>query len=760
MLADACWISGPAFEYGQDDAGYYQDHPNHVVGCTFSVSTADVRQGQWQLAIAVLGYGHVRLNGTSVEGADLIGYWTRFDRCVYYDVLDVSPYLVEGENTIEIELGNGFYNPAPMTLFGKYNLRDRLVEVGTPAVLCALTCGDALVVRSDETWWANEGRRVFNNVYLGETYDARRETEPVELAVSQNERNLERSPIEPCRRFERIEPVSIERRGGEIVLDFGEVVEGMADIEVSCRASADIVLRYAEDMRDGALCFDTNAAGYIGCETPRGVCPGGPGAPRMAIEQDTLRCPAGVTRFTNRFSYHSFRYVSIVGLGDGDDITVAVAPLHTPMAVLGAFTCDDDWMNELLSVAVRTKLNNVHGVFEDCARERFGYGGDMLVLVVSNAYLFDIAGMLDKTLADFERDQTERGGIPETAPFMGIGSNGPAYGEGPLLWQVAYPYLALVAERFCGRHDLLERAWPSIESLGAYLLSFDPAELSEHCLGDHGSILTPMGGFKQGTPDKLFVGWCTIVWGLRLVRECAERMDCPTTPYDRPIEELVMRIRSELRHDDGSYGEGTQTSWAFAAVAGLDDPAVLADRLASAMEGQDHTLSTGIFGAAIAFDLLNRYGYDEELESWLCREGDPSLRAMLADGNGALRESFSDSFASADHAMFSSYAQWFFQGLGGIRVDDDAVGCDRMTVRPYFSRRINRCSCTYATPFGTVRSEWGRDEDGVVTFACEVPESVQVNIELPSAVETSTSRDAGHLVVRARFESAHEARED
>ena len=51
---------------------------------------------------------------------------------------------------------------------------------------------------------------------------------------------------------------------------------------------------------------------------------------------------------------------------------------------------------------------------------------------------------------------------------------------------------------------------------------------------------------------------------------------------------------------------------------------------------------------------------------------------MLAGGNGALAEQFTEHLSSYDHAMFTSYAQWFMRALGGIRVADDAVAANRV----------------------------------------------------------------------------------
>ena len=155
MLGSACWISGPAFAYGADDAGYYaiddEALRTQVVSTTFELAADEVAGATFELAVAVLGLARVTINGQALP-VELLGHWTRFDKLVYTDTFAVGELLHAGTNRIAIELGNGFYNPAPLTLFGKYNLRERLAEVGTPAVAAALVQNGKRILATDETW--------------------------------------------------------------------------------------------------------------------------------------------------------------------------------------------------------------------------------------------------------------------------------------------------------------------------------------------------------------------------------------------------------------------------------------------------------------------------------------------------------------------------------------------------------------------------------------------------------------------------------
>ena len=162
-----CWIKGPDRDYGQDDSLYYQDQRNTVVLKQFSIRD----RKQTYLYIATLGYSIIYINGQRITEDELNLVWTQFQKCVYYDVYDVTQFLRIGQNEICIELGNGMYNPSPLKLFGKYNLRERLKEIGEPRVICDFIQDENVILSSDESWQMKEGHFLFNNLYLGERVD-------------------------------------------------------------------------------------------------------------------------------------------------------------------------------------------------------------------------------------------------------------------------------------------------------------------------------------------------------------------------------------------------------------------------------------------------------------------------------------------------------------------------------------------------------------------------------------------------------------
>ncbi len=55
--------------------------------------------------------------------------------------------------------------------------------------------------------------------------------------------------------------------------------------------------------------------------------------------------------------------------------------LHTEVKSLVTLETSDPFLDQLWAVGQATRLNNIHSYFEDCTRERFGYGGDIVALL-------------------------------------------------------------------------------------------------------------------------------------------------------------------------------------------------------------------------------------------------------------------------------------------------------------------------------------------------------------------------------------------
>lgn len=720
-----CWIKGTDRDYGEDDSLYYQDHRNTIVLKKFYLDTLDTAY----LYIATLGYSIIYINHQRVGQDELNLVWTQFQKCVYYDVYDVTQYLQLGENIIEIELGNGMYNPAPLKLFGKYNLRERLKEIGEPRVLCDLIQNQNVILSSDESWMMKEGQFLFNNLYLGEKVDLRPYESMLQpVCVDTRQRNMQYNQIPPVRRKETVSPKEyIETKEG-LVVDFGEMISGFIQIKFQAHENDHILIQYSENFKDKKMDYHTCLAGSVGERIQDFTISGGLGAPTMGIQKDEIITCDAENHYTNTFTYHSFRYVLIQGLQKDAIESISAIYVHTDLKQIGTVTSDNETLNQLYEAATRTKLNNVHSVFEDCARERLGYGGDMVALATSNLYMFDLEEFYKKIIKDFRFEQTENGGVPETAPYMGIQSNGTGPGEGPLLWQLVYPYLTYKHYQYYGDKSLLEEEYPYLYKQMQYLLNYDLDKLVQCCLGDHGSMLIA-GQFRKPTPDKLFLGYCTVLLFLKYNILIGQIIDQDISSYQQRYDELKLKIIHQFQNDDGTFGEGTQTGYAFAIALQLASPELLCQKFVQKIVSDQGIFNSGIFGMALTYEVLNQYGYNEVIEKWLLQKSDIGYLAMLKSGNKALAELFIGEELSLNHAMFASYQQWYYQGLAGIRIEENAVGFDNVKFKPYFSKLVNHCECHVQTIQGMITSTWQR-KDKEIIWTLSIPQNVHYQIVL------------------------------
>ena len=737
------WIQGINYDYGNEDELYYHNHPNTILYKSFNLDHIGKEN---IFCMAVLGYYVLYINGKRVSNDELNNDWTDYSKCVYFDEYDITHYLCVGKNEIEIELGNGMYNPSPLRLFGKYNLRQRLNEIGEPKAICELQVDEKIYLVSDSSWSYKQGCYLFNNLYLGETVDFTKQSDQLfPVVVSNGEYHFEKSFIPKVKKFQSVKPVDIKEYKEGLLIDFVTMISGFISLNINTFKNQEITLEYSEDFRNGELFFDTVLAGSVGEKINNFLIPGGPGAPEKAIQTDVVKCVEGTTHFTNRFTYHSFRYVYMRGCNLIQINSIEAVYVHTELKQIGKVDCNHTFYKELYDAALKTKLNNVHSVFEDCARERLGYGGDIVALAMSNLYTFDLQNMYRKVIRDFRFEQTENGGIPETAPYMGIQTNGTADREGPLLWQLVYPYLVNKHYQFYGDKELLKEELPYLKKHMDYILSLDLEYVVERCLGDHGSILIA-GQFRKATPDKLFLGYCTILLLLKNNIQILKYLGQDSDYYKSKYDCIFDLVSQKFIHDDGTVGDGTQSGYAFALYLGLGNQQKLLEKFVSKIEEDNYIFNSGIFGMSLSYEVLSKNGRSDIIEKWLLNKNKYTFYEMLENGNGVLSELFIGDHFSMNHAMFSSYQVFFYEGLAGVYINEDAVGFDKITLKPYFSHEMNQYSCSIDTIHGKIRSMWNLLNDEYV-WNISVPENIHYTLDLKNLCVKELTEERGQVKV-------------
>jgi len=726
-----------------DDAKLFEDHPAPLFRKEFAVGKPVRRARAY---VSGLGYYELRLNGERVGDHVLDPGWTAYRKRVLYATYDVTAMLRPGPNAVGAILGNGWYNPLPLRMWGRINPREHLT-IGRPRLILQLHIeyadGSTQSVVTDESWKVGDGPIVRNSIYLGEVYDARREqagwdrpgfddgrwlpavraTEPV------GELRAQSAP--PIRVKQTIRPASItEPQPGTYIFDMGRNFAGWVTLRVQGKAGTAVRLRYGELLHtDGTLNVMTSVCGQI-----KRPDMGGPGAPPVAYQSDTYILKGeGVETYTPRFTFHGFRYVEVTGLPDKPSPdTVEGHCLHSDVGDAGTFACSNEMFNRIQEMVRRTLLSNLFGVQSDCPhRERFGYGGDIVASGEMAMLNFDMARFYAKAVQDLADDQRPNGGITETAPFVGIADEGLGEGAGPVGWGTAFPWLQWQLYQYYGDKRILADHYEATKRWMHLLESKATDYILDNGISDHESLV-PKPRALTGTAF-FYHNACLASQIARALGRAADA--------DR-YAALSGSIRNAfnrkfLKPGTGVYDAGTQACQAFALFFDLvpaDRRRVASDVLVNdVMQQHDGHLTTGIFGTKYMLAALSDAGRADVAYTIVNQKTFPGWGHMLDAGATTLWEhwEFSDNTYSHNHPMFGSVSEWFFKSLAGIRPDPAAVGFDRIIIRPQVVPGLTWVKATYNSVRGRIASEW-RIEGDRLKLDVTIPPNTTATVYVPT----------------------------
>ena len=138
--------------------------------------------------IVGLGYYQLFIDGERIGNAQLDPGWTTYSKTVLYAVHDVTRQLANaGNHVVGVELGNGWWNPLNLKFWGSTDVRGALTVGqgrgnGTTTapmfrlkIVGTMSDGSQKTLLSsslDANWTAASSPTTFNDIYLGEKYDA------------------------------------------------------------------------------------------------------------------------------------------------------------------------------------------------------------------------------------------------------------------------------------------------------------------------------------------------------------------------------------------------------------------------------------------------------------------------------------------------------------------------------------------------------------------------------------------------------------
>lgn len=752
----ASWI-GTDRPLPDREEDHYSDDPAPLLRRVFQVQKPIARA---RLYATALGYANLRLNGRAVSDAVLDPAWTSSRHRIQYRCFDVTDVLEKGENVLGAMLGNGWRNPLPLRMWGRINLREHL-DVGRPALLCQLHIdyvdGGTDVVVSDASWKLDDGPVLRNSVYLGEHVDARLDRNgwdapgfdeqgwrPAARSADQpglgdSSVRLEASAMPPIRVTRTLTPVSMsEVAPGVWIADLGQNFAGWARLKVQGPRGTEVRMRMGELLyADGTLNPMTAVAGQIKRLRDDGTPVGGPGAPEVAWQENRyILSGEGKEVYTPRFTFHGFRYVEITGYpGTPGTDAIEGLRLNSDIRPVGTFRCSNEAFNRIHDMVDWTLLSNVFSVQSDCpAREKFQYGGDIVASSDMAFLTHEMATFYAKSAQDLVDDRVSGGWFTETAPFVGIQAENYADGAGPIGWGLAHPLLVKQLLQYTGNERLLADHYPAAKQWVDLLWEVSDDGIIDRCIGDHESL--------DPKPIAL-VATAQFHQALGMVADMARLLGHQADQF--ALQDRARHVWTRFNDTfhaarDGVFDSGTQAAQATALFSDLvfeanHDAAV--QRMVDAVV-TDHAghIAAGIFGTKYLLRMLTETGHAQVAYDLVDQPDYPGWRHMLANGATTVWETWAqnDNTYSQNHPMFGSVSEWFYRCLGGINPAADAIGFDRVHIRPFFAEDLDWVETRHDSIRGPVGVRWERKE-GRIEVQVQIPPGMAARIWLPGPAQ-------------------------
>ncbi|HRT88946.1 MAG TPA: glycoside hydrolase family 78 protein [Bacteroidales bacterium] len=691
------------------------------------------------------GFYELHLNGRKVGDQVLTPGWTSYGKRLQYQVYDVTGQVARGANAIGAVLGDGWYRGTlawgnNWAIYGK-----------TLGLLMQLkithTDGTETLVVTDETWTGNQDGAIrMNDIYNGETYDARKRLTgwnmpgydgknwiPVKVA-SYNNNNLVASESVPVRKIQEIKPVKIFRTPkGSLVADMGQNMVGWVRLKVQGNAGTVVTLRHAEVLDKYGEFYTANL--------------------RAAKCQLTYTLAgSGEEVYEPRFTFMGFRYVEVTGFPGEltpDNITGVV--VHSDMAVTGTFECSNPLVNQLQHNIQWGQKGNFVDVPTDCPQrdERLGWTGDAQVFCRTAAFNMDVAAFFTKWLKDVAADQKKGGEVPDVIPDVlnrqdaTTAAPSAAWGDVAVItpWTM---YLVYGDKRF------LENQYPSMKAWVEYIRNKAGESYIWKGGSKYGDWLfyhPPVNNHTEfdGHTERDFISTAMYAYSSKLLSMAAKELGKEDDA--KLYESIFNKIKEVFNHEyvtpAGRVGTGSQTSYVLALMFELLPENLrknAAQFLADDIKSRRNRLSTGFVGTSYLCHVLSGTGFTDVAYDLLLQESYPSWLYPVKMGATTIWErwdgiktdsTFQDAgMNSFNHYAYGAIGDWMYRMCAGI--ETGAPGYKKIIIQPSPTQRLNYAKASFESSYGQILSGWER-EGKTIRIKVKIPVNTKAVILLPAA---------------------------
>ncbi|KAL4970557.1 bacterial alpha-L-rhamnosidase-domain-containing protein [Aspergillus stella-maris] len=735
---------------------------------TFTLPTAVIRHAR--LYITSLGVFQAYINGKRVGDHCMAPGWTSYHNRLNYEVFNVASLLQHQENTIAIEVSEGWY----ATRLGFHGGR-RFIYGDELAAFAQLevTAGEIKepsIIVTNSSWESHQSAIIRSEIYDGEVYDAREEQDHWKTSSSGwgSVREIALPPTQlvapnapPVRVTEVVNPIEIIRTpSGKVVLDFGQNLVGRIRIHsVKKPEGHSIVLSHAEVLEDGEL---------------------GTRPLRVAKAQDEIISANHEIRdWAPSYTFHGFRYLQVDGWSPEDADTpltlqsLAAEVIHTDLERSGWFKCSHEMVNKLHQNAIWSMRGNFLSVPTDCPQrdERMGWTGDLQIFAPSASFLYNTGGMLSDWLQGLSAEQLAHPKAipPLVVPNVIDESFWPTFPQA--VWDDITIILPWTLYQSYGDANILRQQYPSMTGYLDRGVQRGPDRLWDDTLFQLGDWLDPTAPPDQpgnSRTDGTLVADAYLVYITGLLSRIASILDeeADATRYGTDYRTLKSRFQTKYISPEGLLIGDTQTALSLALVFDLHDDPIQAraagERLARLVRIAKFQVSTGFAGTPLITHALTKANHHQLAYRMLQEKNCPSWMYPITMGATTLWERWDSmlpdgsinpgEMTSFNHYALGSIINWLHATVAGIR--PGTPGWREIIVKPLPGGTVTFAEARYETVYGRVEIKWEVKEGDQFKLELIVPPNSMARVILPGDEEEEEKVvGSGRYTFEKRFDS-------
>ncbi len=686
--------------------------------------------------ICGLGHFEMSINGKKVGDHFLDAGWTNFEKSVIYVTFNIKPYLQQGNNTVGVMLGNGFYY-VPGERYRKLT-----GAFGYPKMIARLLIeyedGTVQNIVSDPGWKTAPSPIYFSSIYGGEDYDATREhagwdvpgfveNDAWKNAILTTGHPLQAQVATPVKLRQQFTPVSVKKITDSLwVYDMGQNMSGIPAIKLTGSRGDTVKITCAELLTDEGLANQVHTG-------------------RHSYFTYVLKDSETEEAWMPRFMYYGFRYIQVALIKQKQSATTVLPMVkeitawhcRNSAASAGNFNTSFELFNKTHRLILWAINSNMQSIFTDCPhREKLGWQEEVYLVGNSIQYNYNIQPLSEKIFRDIKNQQMPDGLVPSVVPEYTVMTFANGYFRDSPEWgsnAIIFPWYIY---NWYGNKRVLEENYEVMQRYIQYLKFKDSSGLLMYGLSDWYDLGKERPGFCQLTPMGL-TATATYYYNLTILQKIADLLGKPRD--EKIYRQWAVQVKNAFNKmyfnsTTKNYGSGSQTSNAMPLYMGLVpqqyQKAVL-DNLVADIRKNNYSITTGDIGYRYLLKVLDNAGRSDIIYNINSRTDVPGYGYQIERNATALTESWQAlPTVSNNHLMLGHLMEWFYEGLAGIKQANGSIGYKNTVIQPQPVGNIQKASATYHSPYGTITVNW-EQKDKIFNLQVNIPANTTATIIMP-----------------------------